>query len=91
MRAKAYILAVLLILALAVVFLAPSVNLEPTALRAARAAAMVFLGIFVAGHSLAASVLSIKSQPAAFCQRETASPIAHSEVSLIDLLCSRLC
>jgi hypothetical protein len=46
---------ILLLVALVVVLAAPSLDLEPTALRAVRAAALLFFALFCAAHVLLSS------------------------------------
>jgi uncharacterized membrane protein len=89
---KSHILLVLLLLvALAVVFFAPSVHLEPTALRASRDAAMLVLAIFVAAHLLAASYSLTVLWERGFFEQEGSDPVLAEHSSLIDLYCTRLC
>ena len=84
------ILVVLLLLSLAIVFFAPSMHAEPTALRAARQAALVFLAIFAAARSvsfyLTNTIWSCK-----FPSSPDSDFISDDESGLLDLYCSRLC
>ena len=89
---KSYVLLVLVLLVvLAVVFFAPSMHLEPTALRAARHAAMVFLAIFVAAHLFFSAFSLAAPRELGFFAREASAPGLSGHSSLIDLYCSRLC
>ncbi|MGH9514431.1 MAG: hypothetical protein ACRD3P_02000 [Terriglobales bacterium] len=56
LRNKYAWLAVIAIIVVAIVFIAPSVDLQPTALRAWQAACAVFVGIAITLHTIAASV-----------------------------------
>lgn len=85
------LLVVVLLVALAVVFFAPSMHLEPTALRAARDAAMVFLAIFVAAHLFVSAFSLAAPWEHGFFSWEASSPGLSGQSSLIDLYCSRLC
>jgi hypothetical protein len=85
------VLVILLILAVTLVFLAPMVDLEPTALRAVRAAAMLFLAIVIAAHFFRGSYFIPILMAFGFCNRENLNPIQVDQPSLIDLYCSRLC
>jgi quinol-cytochrome oxidoreductase complex cytochrome b subunit len=89
---KSHILLVLVLLVvLAVVFFAPSMHLEPTALRAARDAAMVFLAIFIAAHLFVSALGLAAPWDHSFFAREASSPGLSAQSSLIDLYCARLC
>jgi hypothetical protein len=77
----------LILIAVAFVFIAPSVSLEPTALRAAQAALAFFTALTSA--CLFSSGLTLRSffqLPLSFHE-----PHALSSEELIDLTCSRLC
>ena len=78
-----------LLLVLAAVFFAPSVDLEPTALRALRAAALIYLAIFVASHIFLA--LPVSGLESRWPLRPSATFIVPEDSSLLDLYCSRLC
>jgi hypothetical protein len=80
-----------ILLTVVIVFLAPSLDLEPSALRAWRAAAMVFLAIVIAVQFLAYTFANCLLE---FCKlRANNCPYAISpaEFSLLDLYCTRLC
>lgn len=92
MKKRIYIvLTLLLLLALAAVFLAPSVDLEPSALRAARAAAILFLSIFIASHLLLALASNPLQECRAVFERRDSDSTVTSDLSLLDLYCTRLC
>jgi hypothetical protein len=85
------LLVLLLLMVLALVFLAPSMHLEPTALRAARDAAMVFLAIVFAAHLFVRTYCLAVPMEHGFVSNEASSPGLSGQSSLIDLYCSRLC
>jgi len=93
MKVGRYILIAVLLLTLMVVFFAPSVNLEPSALRAVRQAAIFFFAIFVASHCLISRISSLFFLLLfrQFSKVEIENTGFYSEPSLIDLNCSRLC
>ncbi|HEY1262238.1 MAG TPA: hypothetical protein VGF06_01875 [Terriglobales bacterium] len=91
MTSHSRILVLLLLVIVVALFLAPTVDLEPTALRASRAAAMLFLAIFFAahltvGHGSSAPVLGRRHGPG-----WNEKLISCAPPSLVDLYCSRLC
>lgn len=90
-RKSRILFTILLLAALAAVCFAPSVNLEPTALRAPRAAALLMLAIFVVSHSFVSSRLSFRVRKYGWRGRSHADAALPAESNLIDLLCSRLC
>ena len=84
------ILVVLLLLTLAVVFFAPSMHPEPTALRAARQAALIFLAIFAAAR-LASFYLANRIWSFEFPHLLDPDSVSEDYSGLLDLNCSRLC
>ena len=86
-------LGVALLIAVLIIFIAPSVDLEPSALRASRAATEIFLGMVLAAR------LALRI-PQPLVLRETGSWLLHLQVpdistagdsQLFDRLCVRLC
>lgn len=80
-----------ILLAVVVVFIAPTLDLEPSALRAWRAAVLVLLAIVIAVQFLADTFADYLLE---FCKlRANNCPpaISLSEFSLLDLYCTRLC
>jgi len=79
---------IVLLLSVLVVFIAPAVDLEPTALRAMQAASLLFAVLALARTTIAATLtLSNPYMGAVFSGR----PIDASTASLVDLNCARLC
>ncbi|MGC2195575.1 MAG: hypothetical protein WA628_12930 [Terriglobales bacterium] len=86
-RAKLGIVIVLLLCVMAV-FISPAVDLEPTALRALKAANMLFAALILAGTTIAAYLtLSFSFMGMVF----DFHPMEASAASLVDLNCVRLC
>lgn len=85
------LLVIVLLLVLGAVFFAPSVNLEPTALRAERAAAILFLAIFIASHFFAGPCPTLMFRKCGICAGENPNPTLDNPSGLIDLYCARLC
>ena len=79
---------IVLVLSVMVVFVSPAVDLEPTALRALKAAKMLFAALVLAGTAIAAC-LSV-SFPSLGIVIESPHSEA-SAASLVDLNCARLC
>ncbi|HLK31849.1 MAG TPA: hypothetical protein VKT29_02085 [Terriglobales bacterium] len=81
------VLAWVLIFAIVVIVIAPSVDLDPAAMRAQQAAMMAMAALAAAGVALATLLLpiSLSVVPA------TQAPAAASLHCLLDLICSRLC
>jgi hypothetical protein len=85
-----FVFAVVLLLALLVVFFAPAVDLEPTALRAYRVAVLMILAIFFAGHALLGSI----QLPLSLCFTEKDGEEQRFSLSTPDPVsdfCSQLC
>ena len=88
---KGHILIALVILvAIGIVLFAPSVDLEPTAMRAAKAASIIFLAIAAVAQIVTSLALPSPraSQIAVVCPDLWSSLF---EIKLIDLNCTRLC
>jgi hypothetical protein len=85
------VLTLLLVLAIAIIFIAPSVDLEPSALRAWRAAVLVFLAIIIAVQVLSGIYYSSLLKICSLCAPESSRLCCSSELSLLDLCCARLC
>jgi hypothetical protein len=83
-------LAILMLIALAVVFFAPSVDLEPSALRAWRAAALIFFAIFVAAHVLL-RFNGPQFRQCGFLEHRHPNSSSPSRLDLFDLHCGLLC
>ncbi len=79
------VIACLLLLAVAAVFVAPSVDLDPTTLGAQQAASIT---IMVVAGTILASVLVLQWGS---LQDRLFHTAAFSFLSLLDLICSRLC
>jgi hypothetical protein len=77
----------LLVLVVAVVFFAPSTDLEPTALRASQAARALQFALISAALTLS---LLLCSTCFGFLHRHSESPLA-SDDDLVTMNCSRLC
>ena len=85
MSRRQQVVALVLIVGMVLVFLLPSLDLLPTAMRASRAAGLIFLALAMAAVSLVA-----------FCEWRSACFVwlqgqRRSTVGLIDLTCARLC
>jgi hypothetical protein len=81
---------VLVLLAVVIVFFAPTVDLEPTAMRAVKAASIIFLAIAAVGQTVTNLVL--------FSRGPFESAVSDSNLwshllqgSLLDMNCTRLC
>lgn len=82
------VVGVVLLLSVLVVFVAPAVDLEPTALRAMQAASLLFAVLALAGTTVAAT-LTVHNPflgPTSGVHR-----IEATTASLVDLNCVRLC
>jgi hypothetical protein len=88
MSASLKIVVAILLLAVTVVFVSPVVDLEPTALRAAQAASLLFAALVLAGSFIASSLHASCFQLAAILRTED-SPFYGTD--LVDLNCNRLC
>jgi predicted membrane-bound spermidine synthase len=90
MHRRIYILlALLVMISVAVVFFAPSVDLEPTALRAAQAAELVLLAIASVGILITAHLPVLMTRPRE--REDLVLIILGREPNLVDLNCTRLC
>jgi hypothetical protein len=79
---------IVLVLSVMVVFVSPAVDLEPTALRALKAAKMLFAALVLAGTAIAACLRgSFPSLGIVLASHR----IEASAASLVDLNCARLC
>lgn len=79
---------IVLLLSVLIIFIAPAVDLEPTALRAMQAASLLFAVLALAGTTIAATLtVSNPCLGAVFGFH----PIGASTASLVDLNCVRLC
>jgi hypothetical protein len=88
MNASSKIVVIILLLTVTVVFVSPAVDLEPTALRAAQASALLFAILSLAGSFVADILRSSGPHFVAVNSNETV-PFFASE--LLDLNCTRLC
>ena len=88
MSASSKIVVVILLLAVTVVFVSPAVDLEPTALRAAQAASLLFAMIALAGSFIASGLHTSCFHLVAILRSEIVSFCAPD---LVDLNCNRLC
>ena len=79
---------IVLVLSVMVVFVSPAVDLEPTALRALKAAKMLFAALVLAGTAIAACLRVSFPSPGIVLEFH---PIEASAASLVDLNCARLC
>jgi hypothetical protein len=77
----------LLIFAIIVIIIAPSVNLDPTTLSSQQAAVLAMAALAAAGNALAAVVVPMWAM---VLDRLFEKATAHLS-SLLDLLCTRLC
>ena len=81
-------IALVLLLAVIVIFVSPAVNLEPTALRALQVASMLFAALALAGTVLAYGAnLLARYVDTAF----SFHPVLSRTDDIIDLNCTRLC
>ena len=78
---------IVLLLSVFVVFTAPAVDLEPSALRAMQASSLLFAVLALAGTTIAAVTTSRSSLGVIL----GFGPIETSTASLVDLNCVRLC
>jgi hypothetical protein len=91
MSRKSYILiAVLLVVVIGIVFFAPTVDLQPTAMRALEAATAIFLAIAAVGHTLSGTLVPTQRDRKLLVD-DSEPPSYLSEISLVDLNCARLC
>ena len=88
MSASLKIVVVILLLAVTVVFVSPAVDLEPTALRAAQAASLLFAVLALAGSFIASSLHTSSLHLVAILRSESVPFFAPD---LVDLNCNRLC
>jgi len=88
MSASLKIVVVILLLAVIVVFVSPAVDLEPTALRAAQAATLLFALLALAGSFIARSLQAPCLHLVAISRTERVPFFAPD---LVDLNCNRLC
>jgi len=88
MSASSKIVVVILLLAITVVFVSPAVDLEPTALRAAQAASLLFAVLALAGSFIASGLHIPCFHLVAILRSEIVSFFAPD---LVDLNCNRLC
>jgi len=88
MNASLKIVVVILLLAVTVVFVSPAVDLEPTALRAAQAASLLFAVLALAGSFIASILQASSLHLIAILKSESVPFFAHD---LVDLNCNRLC
>ena len=79
---------IVLLLVVMTVFLAPTVNLEPTALRAMKAASMLFAALALAGTAFAA-LLSVSFASTGIIFESHRVP--QKAGNIVDLICARLC
>ncbi len=82
------VVGVVLLLSVLVVFVAPAVDLEPTALRAMQAASLLFAVLALAGTTVAAT-LTVHNP--FLGPTSGVHPIGTTTASLVDLNCVRLC
>jgi uncharacterized membrane protein len=88
MSASLKIVVVILLLAVTVVFVSPAVDLEPTALRAAQAASLLFAVLSVAGSFIASNLHTSSLHLVAILSSESVPFFA---TDLVDMNCNRLC
>jgi hypothetical protein len=86
MTRVAQCIAVLLLGAIVFVAIAPLLDLEPTALRAARFAQLALLA--VAGA--ASVIVAVRPMASSKCSDFIGTPL-HQSASIVDATCSRLC
>lgn len=82
-----FVIACLLIFAVAVVFIAPSVDLDPTTLGSQQAATMAMAALVAAGTGL----LTLFIPHWTANQRWSSEPATFHGGGLLDLICTRLC
>jgi len=82
------VVGIVLLLSILVVFAAPAVDLEPTALRAMQAASLLFAVLALAGTTVAAT-LTVHNP--FMGPTFGVHPIETTTASLVDLNCARLC
>lgn len=88
MSASLKIVVVILLLAVTVVFVSPAVDLEPTALRAAQAASLLFAVLALAGSFIACSLRTSSLHLVAILRADS-TPLYATD--LVDQNCNRLC
>ncbi len=81
-------LIILVLVSVALVFISPAVDLEPTALRAAKMATLLFALLALAGTIFYARLSRAISPIAAACEADCALLLGRD---VVDLNCSRLC
>jgi hypothetical protein len=86
-KAKLGIVIVLLLIVMTV-FIAPTVDLEPTALRAMKAASLLFAALVLAGTAIAALLSVSFSSTGIILASDSARQKA---ANIVDLNCVRLC
>ena len=91
MRKIQILLAVVIILTVATVLIVPSVDLDPSALRSVRAAALIFFAIFIAGNCLTGRCSAQYLKSISSLEQENIGQIVLSVTNLLDLHCSLLC
>jgi hypothetical protein len=82
------VVGIVLLLSVLIIFTAPAVDLEPTALRAMQAASLLFTVLALAGSTIAEMLIA--SNPP-FGVVFGFHPIETGFASLVDLNCVRLC
>jgi ABC-type Mn2+/Zn2+ transport system permease subunit len=82
------VVGIVLLLSVLVIFTAPAVDLEPTALRAMQAASLLFAVLALAGTTIAAMLTPFNPS---FGVVFGFHPIETGSASLVDLNCVRLC
>lgn len=86
------VLTVLLLLAVVAVFLAPAVDLEPTALRAMRAAVLFFFAILIAARfSIQICRHYLKPESSIVHDHQPSESPRPPDLNLFDLYCTHLC
>jgi len=86
--ASKVVVGIVLLLSVLVVFAAPAVDLEPTALRAIQAASLFFAVLALAGTTIAATLIAANPHTAPVFGVHA---IETTTASLVDLNCVRLC
>jgi len=91
MRKIQILLAIVIILTVTTVLIIPSVDLDPSALRSVRAAALIFFAIFIAGNCLFGRCSAQYLKSISSFDQENIGRIARTDANLLDLYCSLLC
>lgn len=84
-------LVLFLLLVLAGVFIAPTVDLQPTALRAWQAAALLFLGIYIAGRAVLGGFQAPMLVRYSLREAQADNWALPADSRLLELHCTRLC